>query len=186
MMDALLFSVRDAIRNAGFGYDYTACEIREDGKPPPRCGDWFVAVHPLGVKSEWMNSLNEYFDFAVTLTARCTNVPLDRIGDQLLARKLAEDKGFNWRANQISSFLHMDWGVLQDANNWLVRLLPQATTLYGFAEPAHFAGMEKPHLEGAQWLSGDMPDADGEDIAALVAQMDFAGARRLQAIAVFS
>ena len=45
MIDALLYAVRDGIRAAGFGYGAAECEIMDDGKPPPRMGNFFVSVH---------------------------------------------------------------------------------------------------------------------------------------------
>jgi len=130
-----------------------------------------------------MNALNEYFDYAVTLTMRLSNVPLDRVGDQLLALQLAQQTGFNRRANVLASFLHMDWGILGNANNNLVAMMPDVETIYGFSEPAHFAGMETPILAGNEWFDAD-PD---DNQVALVAELSFVNCRRgPQAIASYS
>lgn len=184
MIDALLFAVRDAIRTGGFGYDYASCELTgSDGKPPGRCGDWFVSIHQGASTSDMMNALNEYFDFNVTLTARLSNVPLDRIGDQLLATKLADKTGFNRRINALATFLHMDWGVMQEANNNLQKMMPDVLTVYGFSEPAQFAGAETPILVGSEWFSADPDDVD----VGLKSSISFVRCRRgPQAIASYS
>ena len=85
-------------------YGYAECEIQEDGRPPPRAGNWFVAVHGGRTHPAPANSrnLDELYDFNVTLTARVT-IPLDRVGDQLIARNLtlvphAQRQGFERQA----------------------------------------------------------------------------------------
>lgn len=180
MLDALLYAVRDNIRSV-LGYDARTCEIRDDGHPPPRCGDWFAAVHQMRSRSEMVNALDEYFGFSVTLTARVTNVPLDRVGDRLLAKQLAETTGFNAKADVLRAFLHMAWGVIQDANNNILARPTVLNQVYGFATPAYFNGMEIPVLVGGEWFWA-MEDAGDMGIKA---QMDFEGARRLQPIATY-
>lgn len=188
MIDALLHAVRDAIRSGGFDYDARSCEIMDDDHPPPRCGDWFVSVHEGPSSSQMDNALDEYFSFILTLTARVRGVPLDRIGDQLLARKLARRAGpkgapsFNARIEQLRGFLHMNWGVLQDANNNLVALEPDAMNVYGFCEPARYRGADNPVLVGGEWFGAE-PEAD--DVG-LKADMRFEDCRRLQAFQTFT
>ena len=71
MIDALLFAVRDAVRAQSFGYGSAdLCEIMDDGHPPERCGNLFVAVHEGQSSSRARRNLDEYFAFAVTLTMR--------------------------------------------------------------------------------------------------------------------
>jgi hypothetical protein len=181
MIDALLFSVRDAIRNAGYGYDYKTCEIMADEMPKPSCGDWFISVHQAASTSDMMNALNEYYGFILTLTARVKGIPLDRIGDSLLAVKLANKLGFNRRAGQLKSFLHMDWGILQDANDYMVAMEPDAMSVNGFCEPAAFKGMDIPVLVGPEWFDAK----PGSDQVGLKADLRFDGARRLQPIATY-
>ncbi len=188
MLDALLFAVRDAIRGDGFGYSEATCEVMPDGHPPPRCGDIFLAIHEGPTRSRADNCLDEYFDFFLTLTLRTAGVPIDRVGDQLLARNLArrvlpgQPKSFNARAEEMRAFMHMNWGVLQDANNNLVAFLPDAQTVYGFVEPARYRGMEVPVLQGGDWFAS-MPEAS--DVG-LKSQLRFEDCRRLQAIATYT
>ena len=185
MIDALLFAVRDGIRGAGFGYNSAAeCEIMDSGMPPQRCGSIFVAVHEGSSRSTATRNLDERFGFNVTLTMR-VSVPLDRVGDQLMASKLARTSGkgqpsFNARIEQLRAYLHMNWTVCVgtiagQANGNLAAWTPSGS-VYGFVEPAQFTGREMPQLVGGEWF-GAAPDA--KDVG-LKCELRFDGARRMQ------
>jgi hypothetical protein len=185
MIDALLLAIRDDIRKAGFGYDSPAsCEIMDDGKPPPRAGNVFVAVHEGQVRSTNDNCLMEYYDWNITLTMRVA-VPLDRVGDQLLASKLARKHGpgqpsFNARLEQLRAFLHVNWRIgLYNANANLIEMAPPGIiSVYGFIEPARYRSMEKPVLVGPDWFSAT-PESGH---VGLKSELRFEGARRMQAL----
>lgn len=186
MIDALLYAFRDAIRGANFGYGEAACEIMADGQPPARCGNTFVAVHSDDDESKMDNALDEYFTVLLTLTVRVT-VPADRVGDQQLARSLARRRGpdgslsFNGRCEQLRAFLHMNWGVLQDANQNLIQWTPDNQIVYGFCEPCRYKGRET-----AQWCRSDWFEAkEGQGEIGLKSEMVFADARRLQPTALY-
>lgn len=205
MLDALLYAVRDGIRNVNNGivnkalpYDHRNCEIMEDGRPKPNSGDIFVAVHQGAIRSDTDNFLNEYYSFSVTVTMRLTNVPLDRIGTEMLARQTARDRGFNHRCEQLRAFLHMNWGILQDANTKLVDFskdlsplffLPGANSgstmensvVYGFCEPARFRSMEIPTVVTGDWFTAD-PDAN---VLGVKSELQFQDCRRLQPLTTF-
>lgn len=192
MIDALLFAVRDAIRTRRGYQDAAHCEIVADqeGSPPARCGDWFAAVHQGSYRSVMDNALDEYFGFNVTLTMR-SDVPVDRMGDQFLAKRIAAQPGpggspsFNQRTNALAAFLHMNWGVLGVANNYLIELEQEAETVYGFSEPGRFRSGEVPVFVGGAWFSSE--PGDGDDTLGLKATLRFEDCRRgPQAIAAFS
>ena len=192
MIDALLYAVRDSIRAAKIGYGIAECEITDDGKPPPRAGNWFAAVHGGRSHPGDANSrnLDELFDFSMTLTGRVT-ISMDRIGDQMIARNvalvdinnvpLAQRQGFNAKLEQLRAFLHMNWQITvltgQTPNSANDNLAAWASgTVYGFVEPARFQGMETPVLVGPDWLGAE-PDADQ---FALKSELRFTNARRFQ------
>ena len=185
MLDALLYAVRDGIR-ADLSYDARTCEIMADGHPPPRCGDIFVAIHELSTTGAGIGRLDEMFNFSVTVTQRVT-IPLDRVGDQMLARKLARAKGpgntpsFNSRCEQLRAYLHENWGLLQDANTNIVDLLPDASVAYGFCEPMKFRTMETPVFVGGEWFGAE-PEAFEVGIKS---ELQFQDCRRLQGITTF-
>jgi hypothetical protein len=191
MIDALLYSVRDAIRvplPAFTGsaqtapYDDRNCDIMPDGRPKPNCGEVFLSVHENDASAGSDNCLMEYMGFLVTVTQRVVKVPLDRVGDQLLAVKLAKRLGFNKRCEQLRALLHMNWGVLQDANTYLCAEAPAGTqSVYGFVEPARYRGRTRARFEGGDWLGAE-PD---NPQLCLVSELRFDGARRLQALATF-
>lgn len=187
MIDALLYAVRDGIRAAGMNYGIAECEITADGKPPPRFGNYFAAVH--GGKShpgkDNDNNLYELFDFSVTLTMRVT-VPLDRAGDKLIALNLSlvpegQKRGFDHKVEQLRGFLHMNWKmtVLQAQNPASANdnLSAWSTgTVYGFCEPARYQGEELPVLVGGEWTQSD---SEAEEFA-LKSELRFANAKRFQ------
>jgi hypothetical protein len=185
VIDALLYAVRDGIRRLVPGYDVATCEITDDGRPPPRCGNYFAAVHGGTDDSMSDNQLQEYLDFSVTLTMRVA-VPLDRVGDQQLARNIArvplgQRQGFYAKREQLRAFLHMSWErivlvgrVPPSANDNLAAWL--TGTVYGFCEPARYRGSEKPTLVGGEWF-GSEPDAEDTGIKS---EIRFARARRFQ------
>ncbi|MBX9682125.1 MAG: hypothetical protein K2X38_25485 [Gemmataceae bacterium] len=182
MIDALLFAVRDGLRGAGFGYGVEQCEIMDDGHPPPRAGNLFVAVHEGPSSNRSTRNLDERFAFSMTLTMRVTGIPIDRIGDQGLASKLARTAGkgqpsFNARLEQLRAWGHMNWTVMAAANTNIAAWTPSGT-VYGFVEPAMYAGAEKPVLVGGEWLSAAPEAVD----VALKAELRFDGARRMQPI----
>jgi hypothetical protein len=191
MMDALLYAVRGmnntsaGLWGAGFGYSVETCDIMPDGKPRPMSGDTFLAIHPGNTRSERDNMLFERYAFNITLTMKVTRVAMDRVGVRLLtsdvAQQLARKVGFNQKADQIRAFMHMNWGVLQDANQNLINFNPQAELVYGFCEPARFRGMDLP-----VWALGDHfgSEPDSGDLG-LKAELRFADCLRFQAIATY-
>ena len=190
MIDALLHAVRDGIRAAGFGYGAAECEIMDSGQPPARMGNLFVAVHEGPSRSTNDNCLMEYFGFNLTLTMR-VSVPIDRVGDALLASKLVRQSGprspsFNARLEQLRNFGHMNWKVTvqesqtpASANDNLKAWAPAGVSqVYGFVEPARYKGWDKPVLVGGEWFWAE-PEA--HDMG-LKAEIRFDGARRMQPI----
>lgn len=194
MIDALLYAVRDGIRAAGFSYGRAECEIMDDGRPPPRCGNFFAAVHGGRSRPGDANERNLYelFGFSVTLTMRVT-VPLDRAGDQQIARNvplvdpttllpLAQKQGFNAKVEQLRGFLHNNWAMVvqqsQTPNSANDNLAAWATsgTVYGFCEPARWAGEDVPRMVGGEWFAAEPDAAD----VGVVCEMRFDGAKRFQ------
>lgn len=185
MIDALLFAVRDFIRSQKVGYGAAECDITDEDGMPPRMGDWFVAVHKGKSRNTSIRNLDEYFDFSLTLTGRVIG-PLDRVGDQFIARNvalvpLAQRQGFNAKVEQLRSLLHMNWSVTvytgQTPNSANDNISAWGTgTMYGFCEPAHYAGCEFPQLKGGDWMGAE----PGDDKFAMKAEMRFEGARRMQ------
>ncbi len=188
MIDAILYSVRDAIRSE-LGYSPVQCEVMPDGMPPPNMGNVFVAVHQADERGTADNCLDERFGFSVTLTVRI-GVPLDRVGTQLIAvdklvhaGKAAKRYGFNRKVDELKSLLHMNWGVLQDANDFLMEVhKASGKDVYGFCEPARFRSADSPpQMVGAAWFRAE----PGSEDLGLKSEVRFADCRRLQSIATY-
>jgi hypothetical protein len=191
VIDALLYAVRDGIRASILGYKIAECEIMDDGRPPPRAGNYFAAVHGGRSRPGDANERNLYelFGFSVTLTMRVT-VPLDRVGDQQIARNvpltmnnvpLATRQGFNAKAEQLRAYLHSNWTITvltgQDPNSANDNIIAwMSGTQYGFCEPARYQGMEGPVLKGGEWFGAD-PEAQDFGIAT---ELRFDRAKRFQ------
>ena len=187
MLDALLYAVRDGIRAANIQYDQASCEIMDDGRPPPRCGNFFAAIHDGMTRSTADNQLNELYSFSVTLTMRVV-VPLDRVGDQQIARNIArvplgERQGFNAKVDRLRRLLHMNWRMVvltsQTPNSANDNLAAWSTgTVYGFNEPMRFTGVEFPKLVGGEWFGADV---EAEDTG-VKATLTFDRCRRFQPV----
>lgn len=187
MIDALLYAVRDGIRAANIGYGTAECELMDDGRPPPRCGNVFAAVHGGRARSTSDNTLNELYEFAVTLTMRVV-VPLDRVGTQQIARNVvletARRQGFDAKLEQLRGLLHMNWGLVvltgQVPNSANDNLATWATgrEVYGFSEPMRYRGYDMAKLVSGEWFGAD-PEADDIGVAS---EMHFDGARRFQPV----
>ncbi len=194
MIDALLYAVRDGIRGARIGYDHASCEIMDDGRPPARCGNWFVAIHGGNARSQRDNQLFERYEFSVTVTARVI-APLDRVGDQQIALNLAriplaERNGFNAKVDKLRSFLHMNWALVvltnqtpPSANDNIVAWSDTSVTgptVYGFCEPMRGQiTVPIPKMVGAEWFGGDT-EGEGEDQFGIVTELKFRDALRFQ------
>ncbi len=177
MIDSILMATQQALHTAEQGYSLENCRVMADGYPPAGCGNLFVAIHQGVISSRMDNALDEYFNVTLTLTMR-VSVPVDRVGDSLLAQRLAKNTGFNRKMNFLATFLHMNWEVIGIANNILVELFPQADIIHGFAEPLRYKNSEMPGFVGGEWFAS-APEA--EDVG-LKAEIRFEDARRLQAI----
>lgn len=186
MIDALLYAVRDAIRASGLGYGVAECCIMDDGRPTPRCGDFFAAVHETsaGVGGNTNdNNLYELLGFSVTLTAR-VNIPHDRLGEQLLARNVprVQRRGFNLKCEQIRALLHMNWQMVvlqgQTPTSANDNLAAWATgTVYGFCEPTRYrGGVGELRVVGGEWFEAE---AESDNVG-LACELRFADAKRFQ------
>jgi hypothetical protein len=174
MIDALLHAVRDVIREK-FLWDERFCEIMDDEMPPAKAGDWFASIYSTQEQSTSHRNLDVMFGFNVTLTRRLKGIPLDHIGISVLAPKLARKSGWNKRADDLKNLLHMNWNVLNIANQYMCDWEMDAEAIYGFCEAARYTGREKASLVGPAWFG-----AVGDTPAAIKGTLFFDYARRFQ------
>lgn len=183
MIDALLVAVKDTIINAGINFDQATCRIRDDGRPTPRAGNWFVSIHGGTSRATADNQLFELYDFSVTLTKRIVRHSIDNHSpvDERVRDAQGNRYGFNAKIEQLRRILHMNWDMTvltgktpNSANDNLIAW--GSGTTYGFVEPPRYRGTEIPTLQGGEWFSSN-PEA--KDVG-IKAQMSFADCKRFQ------
>lgn len=159
----------------------------DDGRPPPRCGNYFAAIHGGSSRSIRDNQLYELFGFLITFTMRVVVSP-DRIGDQQIARNvvinLARKQGLDAKVEQLRALLHMNWNFVtqtgrtpKSANDNL-SAWAETGTVYGFVEPMRYRGMSQVAMVGNDWFSAE-PE---EDQTGVKVELRFDDAKRVQPI----
>lgn len=175
---ALLLAVRDQLRAlppVGLGYLPRECEVMYDGRPPPRAGAWFAAVH-RGRRSGQLHSecLDYELEFFVTVTAR-VNVPVDRLGAALYEASEKLDD----RVDAIVALVQRQGvAILTAANTLLGSSFDQAGQPRGFVERPYYLDDDNGRLVGDEhwWgLATEVPTGIAHTIR-------FGGARRVQAL----
>lgn len=166
---ALLLAVQDQLRLA-LGYTSAQCLVMLDGRPPPACGQFFVAVHGGGSQNQARNCLDEIFSLTVTVTVRLPKAPFDRMGSDLV--NLAAT-GLHARCDDVRRALHMNYGVIDLANATI--LAAAATDVYGFTQALEYQGGDAPGVVPGAWFH-----AKDEPLAGAVRNLRFGNARRIQ------
>lgn len=176
---SLHIGYRDRLRNAGLGLNPASCEVMADGRPPPRCGDRFVAVHS-GPRSVFdsRDSLDETYEVRVTVTQRI-HAPWDRIGTEMEAIV----NGFSLFCDRVRAALHNDTtpsvGLLAMMNAALLAELATDETTAGWSEPGYFKGDGPYQLVGPEHFHATSGKAGTHDYG-IVNEMRFGDARRVQ------
>lgn len=123
---ALLLAVRDQIRTT-YTLDEGQCDLMDDGQPPPRAGELFVAVHPAG---SWQNAapeadtyLRELFGFHVTVSVKLGHVPVDRKGRAAILDEILSTNrpgvALVDRCERLAKILHLNYTIMAAANVYL-------------------------------------------------------------------
>jgi hypothetical protein len=177
MKRALQIALRDVILAGQIGFGREQCEVMPEGKPTPRCGELFLAIHDGGRTNSKQNSLDEIYDVIATFTMRTKKIPYDKLGTHMLC----SEGGFHDKVDEIKTFVHMNYLTIMNAANTIIT--DYATTkgwvsVYGFSEPLMYLGDDPTRFVGADWFHAD-PDSME---AGLVQDLRFGRARRLQKI----
>lgn len=172
---ALLEAVRNALRSE-LHFSEAECEITDQtGRPPPRCGKRFIAVHRGGRIGRTQVALDEMYDVMVTVTLRI-NEPFDRKGANLV--ELTET-GMDDLCDRIRALIGKDSlfnGICNAANAILKIDESDPSSPRGFREGLYFVDDNGIRDVGGDWFHA-MPDAIE---VGLVTAMRFTGARRIQ------
>jgi hypothetical protein len=177
---ALLNAVRDRLRtdtgSGGLGYTAANCARTPDGRPAPRAGKVFVAVHKGGRTQDAIESLEEEYAVLVTVTVRVDG-PWDRIGSLQLEKAT---EGLDDRIDAIRADLtRHQYAVMNAANTSLNAVeTVEDGTRNGFVEPLWFLGESTDQLVGSDWFHGAPADKD----VGVAATLRFGKARMIQPI----
>jgi len=167
-IESLMQATRDTIR-AAFKLDELGCEVMPDGRPTPMAGQVFFAVHPGGSNNSSDLSVDELFDFSVTLTMRTGVPPYDRIGTNVMLDR----NGVLAMARRMAILVGMNYDLMNAANAIITGVASDAN---GFIRPPVFRSMQYLGAKGGDWFFAD-PD---EDVSGLAVQVEFRDARRVQ------
>lgn len=150
------------------------CEIRLEGRPTKHAGKTFLGIHGLswnaGPATEH-NILEEYFGLAVTISRRIGSIPEDRWGTTLYLD--AAESLENLSRLVILSISKNRYTILTAANTAITDANENSYTFY---RPMTFVNADpEPRVEIGDWYGLAM-----EETAALVMQVRFDGAERIQ------
>ena len=168
---ALLQATLEDLRSA-LGYSEADSDVADDGRPHPRCGEHFAAVHPTGEQGTLTTCFDDLHNVSVTLTQRI-QIPFDRRGRVYL---LQADK-LQRRANKVKIRIHSNYLLMNRANALIDEW--EGSPQNGYVEPLFFLQMDARPRE----VSGRHFHAEGTSIeAGLVIEVRFGKARRIQYI----
>lgn len=149
-ISALLTGVETALRAEAVFNDRPTADVgafvgvQPDGAPPANFGQWYAAVHFLGLQNADPNSLSDdwLFSVGVTVTARLNYAPRDRHGRQLTFAEATLD-----RAHSVALALHQSDAHRVEANRRIegtaeyVAVHGGTETVNGFVEPLRLASV---------------------------------------------
>lgn len=174
---ALLKATRDHLRSL-VPLSEDQCRVMPDGQPHPAFGDSFVAVHPTTWATGDLSypgsglSLDEVYGLSCTVTWRAPLAPVDRFMDDLY---LASVNSLEILCRKVIKHINYNWTLIVAANTNIA-----TASTDKFVEALFWQGGDAaPRLESPMWV---WSKAENQDlVAALVMEMRFGGARRVQA-----
>lgn len=166
-MSALLLAVRDSLKTS-LSYTEAQCEVGWDGRPHPKAGQVFVAVHPGGIREEYVEGRADVYNLTVTLSMRIGQLPVDRVGKSLV---VLATTGLYDRAHAIAACLHRNTTVMSDANTTI------GGSANGFCEALRFLSMSIPQQQGPEWW---WAEDDANPPVGLSIAIEFGECRRFQ------
>lgn len=175
---ALLLAVRDRVRNV-CGLSSEDCEVMPSGKPPAKCGETFVSIHPGGITLDapehelWTANVS----IKATATVKAGKTPEDRAG----LRLIASEDGLTDLAEWIAKAVHGSYTVLASANATLTatadKLGIEAQSYNEFLRCV--GGIPEPQEKGPAWF-GAKTSQDGP--AGWAIEIRWSGGRRPEAL----
>ena len=156
-LEALKTAAAQHLRNV-LGLPEHDCDITPDGQPKPDCGQVFVSVHGGSINNRATEALDEYVDFAVTVTLRMGYLPFDRV----------KTEGLDY-VRKVKAACHKSYD--------LTALATAASADVVFTEPPMFAGMSDLMVKHNDWFFAE--DRDDPDTG-IAYTLNFHRARRIR------
>jgi hypothetical protein len=152
-MEALLLAVKGRLQSA-LSLDDDTCDVQPDGAPEAMSGEWYYAVHPLGIDQtgDQAHYIMERYSVGVTVTRRATYAPQDRAGSEIVAKRAT---GLYAAAARVRAALHGRWEIVAAANVIITDDLGDEAN--GFVEPLLLSTISAPRPQGGGWFSADDP-----------------------------
>lgn len=177
---AYRLAIRDRLREQ-LELNQGECEIQEDGRPAPRAGHTFVAIHPGSWNARYPADyhLDEVIGVKVTISLKSGRYPSDTTGRNLTGNSQDADlPPFELLARQIIAEVHKNYTTMQAANDNI------GNDSAGFIEPLQFTSAPEPQHRSAEWWSRANPPSARQSQppgpAGMSQTITFDGARRIQ------
>lgn len=160
----------------------------EDGQPHPDMGRRFIAIHGKTWQSAGPSEgyIDETYTVGITITYRLPQIPPDRQFEYVWAKAV---KGMEALMRDITAAIHQSYTLLGVANTKAATAegkLVTDPTFYKFIEPLEWSGGDAtPRTETGDWVFSDNPEEANKE-AAMVAELEFSGCRRMLYNRVFT
>ncbi len=174
---ALLLATRDELREHliinGKRLEDVHCECMVDGRPMPMSGEYFISVHPGGVRGTNPEVLLAVHQINITVTLRSSYSPFDKTGTRMTTY---EKEGIEDISQKIIEIVHMNYHLVNKANNYIKKEPPIVlNTVNRFIEPLRFQFYSAARLAGGDWFH-----AQAHPESALIQAISFGEALRAQ------
>ena len=173
---AICLAVRDQLQ-VTFSLDSSSCEVGFDGSTKPSAGQFYVAIHPLGLEGISNDfDLGESYSVGVTLSMRLGVAPKDRRGIAIWLDQ-ADGTGLHQCVRQAITAIHQNQNVRIAANTHIAggggNIVTALLLMPG--------GVQPPQIRSYDWFSAVAPDGQSQvDDAGVSQTITFGKCQRVQ------
>ena len=174
---ALMVAARNLIRTT-YSLDERHCKITASGKPIPKAGRVFYAVHDFGEQNRAPESDVHFHasgSFSVTISVKTAHVPVDRFDEVLYAPEMdstQQEKGIYDRATKLRDLLHMNYSLMSSANTIIESTDAGRDKII---KPPRWLSIMDLGPQSVDWFWGDMQQS-GRSIPGVAVRVAFGAA----------